>query len=49
VDITLKKLNLMSNANTLSIDGIKTNIIEKNIGKSFLGSISFNKKEKTKN
>tara|TARA_B100000925_G_C21988288_1_gene465563 strand:+ start:875 stop:1546 length:672 start_codon:yes stop_codon:yes gene_type:complete len=36
-------------ANTLSIDGIKTNIIEKNIGKSFLSSISSNKKEKTKN
>ena len=36
-------------ANTLSIDGIKTNIIEKNIGKNFLSSISFNKKEKTKN
>tara|TARA_B100001057_G_scaffold333914_1_gene334465 strand:+ start:1113 stop:1715 length:603 start_codon:yes stop_codon:yes gene_type:complete len=35
-------------ANTKSIDGIKTNIIEKNIGKSFLSSISFNKKEKTK-
>lgn len=35
-------------ANTNSIDGIKTNIIEKNIGKSFLSPVSFNKKEKTK-